>query len=85
MTELSDSERREKRIEWGQGASELLAHPFFGKLITHLVAEQVKVLAGNPIGSLTATEAHATLRALELLKSQLKTFEADGNLAKKGK
>jgi len=74
---------RERRLELASDADELLRSPAFDRVVNHLVAEQVKSLVGNPIGSLTATEAHATLRALDSLKATLRAIASDRAMVEK--
>lgn len=74
---MTTHEEYERRLEIANAASELLATPFFNKVITHMVANTIKKLVAEPVGSLTATDAHATLRALESLKAELTTMASD--------
>lgn len=74
MSELSDAEKRAKRLELGREAKAMLESKTFQGVITHLVSEQVGILAGAAIGSLTATTAHATLLALNQIKDQLRVL-----------
>lgn len=73
MAEIS----RERRIEIAVDAQELLRSAAFNSVVTHLIAEQVTKLTENAVGSLTAQEAHATLRALNSMKSTLSALAAD--------
>lgn len=79
MVEVS----RERRLELASDADELLRNPAFERVLTHLVAEQLSILTREPIGSLTATGAHATLRALDSMKATLRAMVSDRAMVEK--
>lgn len=71
------SAESERRLELGRQAQELLDSPIFEKVVTHLTGEYIKKLTAEQVGSLTAASAHATLRALNDIKADLKVLASE--------
>lgn len=74
---MTDTESKEKRLEIGRAAKFLLESDIFNKVVNHLITEQVATLIAEPIGSLTATGAHATLQALNALTGKIKALASE--------
>lgn len=74
---MTDTESKERRLELGRAAEALLKSDVFNKVVNHLITEQVAVLVAEPIGSLTATGAHATLQALNALTGKVRALASE--------
>lgn len=67
-------EQKQRLLELAREARVLLNSESFNKIVTHLVAEQIGILENSDVGSLTATTAHATVRALNQIKQGLRSL-----------
>lgn len=67
----------ERRMELAIAALEVKDSVAFKGVVKHIIAEQVGILQQCSVGDLRATDAHATLRALNLIEASLKALAAD--------
>lgn len=73
MVEVSN----ERRMELAISAAEVVNSIAFKAVVKHVITEQIEVLQQYSVGDLRATDAHATLRALNLIEASLKALAAD--------
>lgn len=71
------TEEQQKALALGQDAKAFLENPVFDKVLTHLTGKYIRVLVAEPVGSLTAGSAHATLRALNDFKDAVKLLASE--------
>ena len=76
---LSDLEVDERAGE----ADAILSNPVFRAAMDEIHSRAVGILVASDVGSLTATQAHAMLRAVNELMTQLKQFRTDADMRKK--
>lgn len=72
--EVMSYEQKQRLLELSRQARALLKNEALDKVWTHLLAKQLEVFQEEQVGSLTATTAHATVRALNLLKQELRAL-----------
>ena len=64
-------------------ADAILNNPVFRQAMDEIHSRQVGILVGADVGSLTATQAHAMIRAINELKTQLQQYRVDADLRHK--
>jgi len=64
-------------------ANSILRHPVFISALEEVYSRAVGTLLGADVGSLTATQAHAMMKAINDLQAQLKQYEVDHELRNK--
>lgn len=75
INELSLNEKAER-------AKFLLEDPMLKHVFESVMNESVQELLGSPVGSLTAQEAHATMKGIERLKARLRRYVDDLKMRK---
>ena len=55
----------------------------YKKALANLQARYVQVLLSEPVGSLTATTAHASMKVLNDVTAELETFITDAKIRRK--
>lgn len=63
--------------EKAASARNLLSDPFFEAFLADFQDQLVQELLGTPVGGLTATELHASMKSLTRLKGELKRYVDD--------
>jgi len=76
---LSNFEVEEKAGE----ANAILNNPVFKMAMDEIHSRAVGTLVGADVGSLTATQAHAMIKAVNELKTQLSQYEVDNQMRQK--
>lgn len=71
-----------EKVELGEEAKRLLAPgSMFNRVVTTLTAEYMNELIQSDVGGLTASAAHASMKALNDIKGRLKMIENDATMA----
>jgi hypothetical protein len=76
---LSQFETEEKAAE----AEAILNHEVFEDAIDEVYSRAMNILIDADVGSLTASTAHATIKALEDIKDQLEQYITDRKMREK--
>lgn len=78
---LNDMEVDERATE----AQVLLSNPVFIDALEDVYSRAIGTLMGAEVGSLTASTAHATMKALSEVRSQLEAYIVDRKMRQKYK
>lgn len=79
QTQLSSLEREEKAAD----ATMILNHPVFQEAMDAVYSRAEGILLTTDIGGLTASSAHAIMKAVKEIQNQLQAFIIDDKLSKK--
>jgi len=84
--ELPDQKPRLSNYEVEERAGEaegILNHPVFKDAMDTIYSRALGTLMSTDVGSLTATQAHAMIKAVSELKAQLGQYVADNKMRQK--
>lgn len=84
--QTDNPERRLSNLEVEERAADakaLLGSEIFNRALKDIHSQQLGILVSAEVGSLTASAAHAMLKALEMIKSQLDQYIADQSMRQK--
>jgi hypothetical protein len=76
-------EERARLLELSRAAKRIVEDPIFEKIVTHILAKQISVFQTAELDSLTARTAHATVRALELVKQEFTALASESVILEK--
>lgn len=79
QTQLSSLEREEKAAD----ATMILNHPVFQEAMDAVYSRAEGILLTADIGGLTASSAHAIMKAVKDIRSQLQSYITDDKLSRK--
>jgi hypothetical protein len=79
QSRLSNYEAEERAVE----AGELLKSPIFQNAVDDVYSRHIGILISAEVGSLTASAAHAMIKALEEIRGQLEQYVTDHKMRQK--